>query len=122
MKAIGITDSVNTCDCCGKTDLKKTVAFDTGVFYGVVCASRNTGKTRKVINEEIKSHESIQLDRANEEYRQTEEYKNLEDFIKNNQDFVGVARLEAVRPLSSAATEKRIEIAEKYGVKPYQMC
>lgn len=43
MKILGITDEVNTCDCCGRTNLKKTVAmeFEAGgmVHYGTDCAA-----------------------------------------------------------------------------------
>lgn len=43
MKLLGITDEKDSCDCCGKTNLKKVAAFDTenGIkYYGVVCASK----------------------------------------------------------------------------------
>lgn len=41
----GITDERDSCDCCGKTNLKRTVALsdtETGedVFFGVICAAR----------------------------------------------------------------------------------
>lgn len=41
----GITDEVDTCECCGRTDLKRAVALqdrDSGevTFFGVVCAAR----------------------------------------------------------------------------------
>jgi hypothetical protein len=39
----GVTDEVDTCDCCGRTDLKRAVALadeNGGVsFMGVVCAA-----------------------------------------------------------------------------------
>lgn len=39
---LGICDDRNTCDCCGKTGLKKTVALDIDgetVFFGTTCAA-----------------------------------------------------------------------------------
>lgn len=43
-KFLGTTDDVTTCDCCGRKDLKSTVALDLGegdqVYYGVTCAAR----------------------------------------------------------------------------------
>lgn len=44
-KMLGISDEVTTCDCCGKNNLKRTVAIEMGdsetvVFYGVDCARR----------------------------------------------------------------------------------
>jgi hypothetical protein len=58
MKILGITDEVNTCDCCGRTNLKKTVAmeFDAGgmVHYGADCAAnavygKKTPTNRKLV-------------------------------------------------------------------------
>ena len=40
---LGITDDITTCDCCGKTNLKRTVALDRDgdtVYFGVDCAAR----------------------------------------------------------------------------------
>jgi hypothetical protein len=48
---LGISDSVTTCECCGRTNLKKTVAvsFDSNapVYYGTECAARATGRKAK---------------------------------------------------------------------------
>jgi hypothetical protein len=55
-KFLGITDEITSCDCCGKTNLKKTVVLENEsgnvVYYGVDCASQAiTGnkKNRKLI-------------------------------------------------------------------------
>lgn len=45
----GVTDERDTCECCGKTDLKRVVVLldldtDEFVFYGTTCADRNTGR------------------------------------------------------------------------------
>lgn len=44
MKVLGITDEINVCECCGKTNLKRAVALETAsgevVHYGVDCADR----------------------------------------------------------------------------------
>jgi hypothetical protein len=45
MKLLGITDKVNTCDSCGKTNLKCTVAFvhdDLNLVYYVLTATVDT--------------------------------------------------------------------------------
>lgn len=61
MKALGTDDSVNACDCCGKSGLKFTVIveLDDGeiAHYGSTCATRNTGKASKVINAEIRAEQ-----------------------------------------------------------------
>jgi len=41
---IGISDEVTTCDCCGRTGLKRTVHLhledDGDIYYGTTCAAR----------------------------------------------------------------------------------
>ncbi len=43
VKFLGTSDEVSTCDCCGRADLKSTVALsiDDGdaVYYGTTCAA-----------------------------------------------------------------------------------
>lgn len=43
-RALGTCDHVNTCQCCGKADLKRTIAIEHesgGIsYYGVNCAAR----------------------------------------------------------------------------------
>ena len=59
MKALYITDEVDTCDCCGRTELKATVAMqlsDGGILhYGRTCAARNSGKTSQQVTKEIRA-------------------------------------------------------------------
>lgn len=48
-KIIGITDEVGTCDCCGRTDLKRTVMLLIGqaesiAYYGCACAAKAMGR------------------------------------------------------------------------------
>lgn len=43
---LGTDDTITTCECCGKTNLKHTVAVEiSGVIhhYGSVCATKHTG-------------------------------------------------------------------------------
>lgn len=46
---LGTTDEVTTCDCCGKSGLKQTVALCFGegevLHYGVTCAARSLQTT-----------------------------------------------------------------------------
>lgn len=44
----GVTDERDTCENCGRTDLKRTVVLDDGerfVFFGTACAARALGRT-----------------------------------------------------------------------------
>lgn len=69
--ALFLDDSVNTCECCGRTELKATVAMllDCGsmVHFGQICAARNTGKTRKQVTTEIKAERDAAFGRAQNE-------------------------------------------------------
>jgi hypothetical protein len=66
--ALCLDDSVTTCDCCGRTDLKATVLMqsDLGelVHFGQVCAARNSGKTRKEVTAEIRAERDAAHGRA----------------------------------------------------------
>lgn len=49
---LGTTDEVTTCDCCGRTNLKKTIALmvnDFPVYYGSECAAKALGMTTKQV-------------------------------------------------------------------------
>jgi hypothetical protein len=63
MKALYITDEINTCDCCGRTELKATVAMqlsDGGILhYGRTCAARNSGKTSQQLTKEIRTERDM---------------------------------------------------------------
>jgi hypothetical protein len=66
--ALCLDDSVTTCDCCGRTDLKATVLMqsDLGdlVHFGQVCAARNSNKTRQQVTKEIRAERDAAHGRA----------------------------------------------------------
>lgn len=66
--ALFLDDSVNTCDCCGRTELKATVAMllDCGslAHFGQTCAARNTGKSRQQVTKEIRAERDAAHGRA----------------------------------------------------------
>ncbi len=66
--ALCLDDSVTTCGCCGRTDLKATVLMqsDLGelVHFGQVCAARNSGKTRQQVTKEIRAERDAAFGRA----------------------------------------------------------
>ena len=66
--ALCLDDSVTTCDCCGRSDLKATVLMqsDLGelVHFGQVCAARNSSKTRKEVTAEIRAERDAAFGRA----------------------------------------------------------
>lgn len=66
--AICLDDSVTTCDCCGRANLKATVLMqsDLGelVHFGRTCAARNSGKTSQQITKEIRVERDAAFGRA----------------------------------------------------------
>lgn len=66
--AILIDDSITTCECCGRTNLKATVLMqsDLGelVHFGRTCAARNTGKTSQQLTKEVRAERDAAHGRA----------------------------------------------------------
>jgi hypothetical protein len=76
LTALHVDDSVNTCDCCGRTDLKATVLMqdtETGALlnFGRVCAARNSGKTSQQLTKEVRAHRHACIGRAGNELTAT---------------------------------------------------
>lgn len=73
LKAFGTTTEYTTCENCGREDLKKTIIMDTvdadgnrdgnESHFGVVCASKLSGRTEKEIKEEVKEVEKAQSEK-----------------------------------------------------------
>jgi len=59
VRFVGVTDEVTTCECCGKRNLKRTVAisFDGGdpVYYGTDCAARTLGRKTSVVKDYMRA-------------------------------------------------------------------
>jgi hypothetical protein len=52
-RILGTCDDVTTCDCCGRTNLKRTVALlvnDFPKFFGSTCAARAMGYGKKFVD------------------------------------------------------------------------
>ena len=66
--ALHLDDSVTTCECCGRTNLKATVLMrsDLGelVHFGRTCASRNSGKSSQQVTKEIRAEGVLAHGRA----------------------------------------------------------
>lgn len=131
-RALGIDDSVTTCDCCGKSGLKYTVAMelDSGeiVHYGCVCAARNTGKAQKTITSEIKAERARKIELARGEWKKHPAnfaYRarlNERDSIARETGvrMVGTVAMEFVRETSAAADAAQIEIAGRYSLTRFE--
>lgn len=131
-RALGTTDAVTTCECCGKSGLKLTVVMELDggdiVHYGTTCASRNTGKTSKQINSEIRAEYDRKRAAASQEYRACAEYLAYRTRMAerdrlpwNDPRRLGRAAAEFVRSESLADDRARATIARKYGLGAYEI-
>lgn len=129
-RALGITDAVTSCDCCGKAGLVRTVCMELDggelVHYGTTCASRNTGKPRAVIAAEVRQAEAARLTAARQEWRQHPAYQaERARFLERDQHaretgrrMVGVAAMEFVQAACDAADNECRALTARHGV-PY---
>ena len=99
MKFLGNTDEVTACDCCGRSDLKSTVALETEagevVHYGVVCAARALKMPAKEVKAAAKRADDARFEveqaarRAAAEARAAEWLAFLERHAPGVKDFGG---------------------------------
>jgi len=120
MKPTFFTDSVNTCDCCGKTDLKGTYqVIDENMndfYYGSTCVKRNLNITQseltKRINEDLKNRTLS----ANKEFYSSDIYAEHKtaldaDYVWGDDYYNNI-----VKPASKKADEYKKELKTKYNV------
>ena len=120
---LGSDDSINTCDCCGKTDLKATWAvemIETGeiLHYGSVCVTRNTGIKNPESAARIYEREQMRL--ANIELRQSAEWREQKSKYAQRQNMnlkPGRESMEFVRAEVEAVNAKKAELMKKYNLK-----
>ena len=120
-KALGTDDSVTSCDCCGKSNLKFTVIseMDNGdiAHYGQVCARRNTGKSQRDITTEIKAHKEAKIAAAREEWKaHPVAIAERARYLERPRNLVGMLAYEFVRQATEAANEVRSQLAAKHQV------
>jgi hypothetical protein len=120
----GSDDSINTCDCCGKTGLKATFAIEmieTGeiLHYGSVCVTRNTGRKTGELNKMKDSHDMERREAARKEWRATPEYAAHE--IKRKaalaRGLIGMEFKAACMPERGAADTVSAQIAARHNIE-----
>jgi hypothetical protein len=125
-RVLGSDDSVNTCDCCGKTGLKATFAIEmieTGEIlrYGSVCVTRNTGRKSGELAKMKAAHDQERREAARKEWHATPEYAALE--IKRKAAFakglIGRDFKEACMPERETADRVRAEIAARFNIENF---
>jgi len=59
---LGTCDNVTDCDCCGRSNLKRTVALDDGhgvTYFGTACASKATKRSQGYVTSKAKAHKVL---------------------------------------------------------------
>lgn len=131
-KALGTDDSVTTCDCCGRSNLKFTVIIelDSGeiAHYGQFCAGRNTGKNSRTLTSEIKAHQLARRVAAQQQYRRHPAYQaerarfaERDALPWDDPRRLGVQAAEFVRDACRAAEAACNEIAAHFKVSAWEV-
>lgn len=126
-KIIGTDDAVNTCDCCGKTNLKSTVIVEVDgelLHYGAVCATRHTGLNSKEITAAIKTELDGRKLAAKKEYQSSPECLSLQACIaKAHRDGIKPGRefIEVTREAAASDNEARRRVAAKFSIDAWQI-
>ncbi len=127
-KTLAIVNDVHTCDCCGKSNLKSTVAMEREdgdiLHFGSVCATHHSGREAKVIRKEAATE--LQLRKA-AATRQVREHPTFDAYqVKLNEarllNLCGAAFhnfCEAERKAQQAAQHA---ICNAAGFKFYEIC
>ncbi len=128
-KILGYTEHVTECDCCGRTDLKGTIALESNGgdinYFGTTCGAKIANYTVKVFKEHISEEYKNNLKKASVEYRSSAEHANYEAYINSSNEILETLDdyelrksiiVERIR-FGDALRLKRQEIATKYFIK-----
>lgn len=123
IKILGTDDSVNSCECCGKTGLKYTIVVEVDgvvMHYGSTCATRHTGMKSGQIKKAIEDKKQATIDAAKKEFHATIEYLNHvvklaqlhRENIRPGKEFHA-----AQKEVADIADKKKKEICLKYSLE-----
>jgi len=125
---LAIVDDVTSCDCCGKQNLKSTVAMerDDGevMYFGSICATRHSGRGAKEIRSEAKRAHDANVKTATIRYRHSNEAIGYAVKLAEASRLgirPGKAFAEFVRDAGRAADEKRKELASQFRIAGYEI-
>jgi len=126
-KILGTDDAVNTCDCCGKSNLKSTVIVDVDgevLHYGSVCATRHTKLTAREIKTAIQSEQDGRVMAAQKEFKASAEHIAHAAAINRAHALKirpGVVFMDYCRAEYDAASGKARQIAARYNVEVFRV-
>lgn len=124
LKIIGIDDTIHSCDCCGKSNLKHTILVEINgecQNYGTTCATRHTGLSDKEIKFQIKSKLNGIVAAAKKEYNNSAAHISLEVAISkaHKSGLVGIAFRNQINDQVIEDNKVCADIAAKYGIEQH---
>lgn len=118
--AILFTDSVTTCECCGKSELKGTYLVFDGIdehYYGSTCVKRHlnitTSELTKQINESLKERKQ----NAYNEFTYSDLNKQYDEARKVNYEYGDDYYYNVITPIYKAVCKLRSDVLNKYNLK-----
>lgn len=127
-KTLAIVDDVHTCDCCGKSNLKLTVAMerDDGdiLHFGSVCATRHSGREAKVIRKEAATELQMRKAAATREVRVHPTFDAYQEKLNEARSLglCGVAFLNFCETARNAQEAAQQAICDAAGFRFYEIC
>lgn len=125
-KILGYDDSVNECDCCGKSNLKMTVVVEVNgevMHYGCVCATRHTGLKSGEIKNAIASEKERKVKLACEAFKTNgiaKEY-HLESEKHQKNGLIGRAFHDVMTDVRTKRDNIIKDIAKQFGVEVHEI-
>lgn len=129
-KVLGFTEEITTCDCCGREDLKGTLALEnteTGDinYFGSVCGGKIAGNTKKFMEEQLTIAEKENLRLVIIEFRASEAKQGYDEWMLERENyFYHDQPYEEVKSLWIKTTELsdrvakvKAELCKKYYIK-----
>jgi len=120
---IMFTDSVTTCECCGKSELKGTylVANELGSenYYGSTCVKRNLKISQSDLTMYVNESIKVAKENANNVYKNSEIYIAYSNAINSKYEYMDEFYLNTVKPLSILNDDLKKQILNKYNLKNF---
>ena len=120
---IMFTDSVTTCECCGKSELKGTylVSNELGSenYYGSTCVKRNLKISQSDLTKCVSESLKAAKENAKNEYSNSEIHLAYNKAVNSNYEYMDNFYLNTVKPLSSLDAQLKLEILNKYNLKNF---
>ena len=119
MEAVTFTDSVTTCDCCGRSELKGTylvVDESNEYYYGSTCVKRNLKITASELTIQLNKSLKERKQNAYNEFTYSELNTKYDEARKVNYEYGDDYYYNVIKPISTLVNNLRKEILEKYNL------